>query len=72
MLTCELVDSLERSRRRAARARLQAFERSERIRQTAAAKRQAAEINALAHQTYKAILVAAVEARRKASSGPGK
>jgi hypothetical protein len=60
-----LADVLERRELRhkaELQQRLQAFQQAQRIRQTAAAKRAAFELNMLAHQTAQTMLRVAIEA----------
>lgn len=66
-IVSELRISIEQRRQYAVKRRLQAFEYSERVRQTAAAKRSSYEINRLAHEASQAMLRAALEANAKAA-----
>ena len=61
-----------KSRKIALQLRLRAFEREQRIRQNAAAKRCAHELNMLAYDTYRMMLLTALDLDRSASQTPGK
>lgn len=68
----EVLESRERRKKAALQQRLQAFQQAQRIRQTAAAKRAACELNMLAHQTAQTMLRVAIGADCKAASSPVK
>ena len=68
----EVLERLERRHKAELKQRLQAFHNAQRIRQTAAAKQAAFELNMCAYRTAQAMLLAAIEADCEAATTPAK
>lgn len=68
----EALEWRERHQKAALQQRLQAFHHAQRVRQTAAAKQAAFELNMRAHQTAQAMLHVALETDGRATKTPAK